>query len=430
METLDNILDNATDPTTGILHGAVFIAVDRSGKTIYSRASGQDRLDIASAKLLQLDSLYWIASMTKLVTAIAAMQLVEKGVLDLDDDVKEKVEELRSVKVLRAMKTDSSSGKDHPVLDPVEGKITLRQLLCHTSGFVYDSSSPLLQKWSKSQGRSAYTFSGSMDGYTHPLLFQPGTSWGYGAGLDWAGQLIERVTGSPLSKYMQENIFSKLATSSTTFHHPSDNRVATPTNSTQPPLLEMAYRAPASNTNKSTTTTPEPPLTPAPIILQYPLKQDLGGIGLFSTPADFTSLLSSLLRGGDSLFRQGKESVNLLFAPQLGPQSESAQALPKGLGRQMRRILGASSTDTGTVDHALAGTVTTRDIPGRRRAGSVSWSGLPNLHWWIDRDTGIAGALFTQLMPPADARVTELLIELERALYGVLDGGMRGGVRL
>lgn len=180
---------------------------------------------------------------------------------------------------------------------------------------------------------------------------------------------------------MQENIFSKLATSSTAFHHPSHNWVANPTNSTQPPLLEMAYRAPVSNTNKSTTTTPEPPLTPAPIILQYPLKQDLGGIGLFSTPADFTSLLSSLLRGGDSLFRQGKESVNLLFAPQLGPQSESAQALPRGLGRQMRRILGASSTDTGTVDHALAGTVTTKDIPGRRKAGSVSWSGLPNLHW-------------------------------------------------
>lgn len=180
---------------------------------------------------------------------------------------------------------------------------------------------------------------------------------------------------------MHENIFSKLATSSTAFHHPSQYRVSSTTNNTQPPLLEMAYRAPTSITNKSTTPSPISPLTPTPIILQYPLQQDLGGIGLFSTPTDFTSLLSSLLRGGDSLFCQGDESVNLLFAPQLGPQSEPAQALPKALGFQMRRILGASSTDTGTVDHALAGTVTTRDIPGRRRAGSVSWSGLPNLHW-------------------------------------------------
>lgn len=180
---------------------------------------------------------------------------------------------------------------------------------------------------------------------------------------------------------MHENIFSKLATSSTAFHHPSQYRVSSTTNNTQPPLLEMAYRAPTSITNKSTTPSPISPLTPTPIILQYPLQQDLGGIGLFSTPTDFTSLLSSLLRGGDSLFCQGDESVNLLFAPQLGSQSEPAQALPKALGFQMRRILGASSTDTGTVDHALAGTVTTRDIPGRRRAGSVSWSGLPNLHW-------------------------------------------------
>lgn len=180
---------------------------------------------------------------------------------------------------------------------------------------------------------------------------------------------------------MQENIFSKLAASSTTFHHPSQHRASNTTNNTQPPLLEMAYRVPVSNNNPSTTTTPKTSLTPCPIILQYPLKQDLGGIGLFSTPTDFTSFLTSLLRGGDTLFRQGEESVNLLFAPQLDPQSESAKVLPKALGWQMRRILGASSTDTGTVNHALAGTVTTRDIPGRRRAGSVSWSGLPNLHW-------------------------------------------------
>lgn len=75
------------------------------GKTIYSRASGRDRLDIASAKPLQLDSLYWIASMTKLVTAVAVVQLVERGLLNLDDDVKEKIEELRSVRVLRGMRT-------------------------------------------------------------------------------------------------------------------------------------------------------------------------------------------------------------------------------------------------------------------------------------------------------------------------------------
>ncbi|KAL4750199.1 beta-lactamase/transpeptidase-like protein [Aspergillus terricola var. indicus] len=120
-------------------------------------------------------------------------------------DVRKYVKELEGIRVLGGLGKDSL-GQEKPVLDPVEGQITLRHPLTHTSGLVYDSSSPLLQQWSKSQGRTAHTFCGSMEGYTHPLLFQPGTSWGYGAGLDWAGMLIERITGVRLSTYIKHNI--------------------------------------------------------------------------------------------------------------------------------------------------------------------------------------------------------------------------------
>ncbi|CEL10244.1 hypothetical protein ASPCAL13366 [Aspergillus calidoustus] len=413
MESLDRILDDFTHPATGSLHGAAFIAVDNHGQIIYKRAAGRAGSTPDDATPLKLGSLYWIASMTKLVTAVATVQLVERGILALDEDVRDKVQELRDVQVLRGMKRDSS-GAPQPEFQAVRGKLTLRNMLSHAAGFGYDSSSPLLQEWSKSQGRTAHTFSGSMDGFRHPLIYQPGMSWEYGAGLEWAGQLIEQATGSTLEEYMQANIWSKLGATSTTFHPELRS-------DTLPPRMQMGERVSVGQGNKS--------VKPGRIILGYPLKDDIGGIGLFSTPMDFIKLLSALLQRGGPLL--SSEGVDLLFAAQLS--DESRVAMPHALGNQMRRVLGITSVeDAEKADHCLGGAVVLKDIPGRRRRGTVSWGGLPNLHWWVDRETGIAAALFTQLMPPADAAVTDLLIELEKALYKTLGRTKQsnGGARL
>ncbi|KAL4738652.1 beta-lactamase/transpeptidase-like protein [Aspergillus similis] len=360
MEALDRILDMATDPASGILHGTVFIAVDRSakipGKPIYARASGVD----------SLNSLYWIASMTKLVTAVAVVQLIERKLLDLDMDVRKYVKELEGVRGRTAHTFCGSM-----VIQPC---------------FV---ATPSMLAGSRADGPE-------QEGYTHPLLFQPGTSWGYGAGLDWAGVLgllkIERVTGVRLSTYLKDNIFSRLKASCTLFLYPDQQ----PQDNTPPPLLGMAYRTTSGSSNRNSkatnfpfsTSTPgskqNPSLQAGRIILTYPLTHDLGGIGLFSTPADFASLLASLLRDGDRLFSKGKDSTDILLAPQLCSEYPNAgKALPAGLGRQMKR--------------------------------------------WIDRETGIAAALFTQLMPPSDEKVTGLLISLEEALYAAV-GKKEGSV--
>ncbi len=162
---------------------------------------------------------------------------------------------------------------------------------------------------------------------------------------------------------MQRNIWSKLGATSTTFHpelYPE----------TLPRRLEMGYRVSTGQGTKS--------IKPTPIILGQPLKDDLGGIGLWSTPNDFVKLLTTLLRGGQPLLTQA--SVNTLFQPQLSDASRLA--MPRPLGSRMRDVLGIKSVDDiGQADHALAGTVTLKDIPGRRRSGTVNWSGLPNLHW-------------------------------------------------
>ncbi|KAL2838524.1 beta-lactamase/transpeptidase-like protein [Aspergillus pseudoustus] len=403
MEALDRILDGFTSPTTGSLHGAAFIAVNKHGEIIYQKAAGRASASIDNVEPLELNSSYWIASMTKLVTAVAAVQLVERGILSLDEEVRDKIPELRHLQVLQSME-QGPGGPLEPKLQPVKGKITLRHMLTHAAGFVYDSSSPVLQEWSRFRGRTAHTFTGSMDGYRHPLVFQPGTSWGYGAGLDWAGQLIEYVTSATLEEYMQANIWSKIGASSTTFHPELHAH-------TVPPQMEMGRRMSVGQGAKS--------IKPGRVILGYPLKDDLGGIGLFSTPRDFVKLLSALLQGGGPLLRS--ESVDLLFRPQLSDVSRVAMA--KLLGKQMRRVLGvADGDDFEQADHSPAGAVTLKDIPGRRRRGTASWSGLPNLHWWIDREAGIAAALFTQIMPPADAAVTDLVLKLEEALYDVLNG--------
>ncbi|CBF71036.1 hypothetical protein AN6582.2 [Aspergillus nidulans FGSC A4] len=387
MEALDRILEKATDPTSGILHGTVFIAVDRSakipGETIYARASGVDSVATgaeASPKPLQLNSLYWVASMTKLVTAVAAAQLIERKILDLDMDVRKYVKELEGV----------------------SGKNSAHFLREYGISALFRPKSTLLAG-SGADGAE-------QEGYTHPLLFQPGTSWGYGAGLDWAGVLgllkIERVTGVRLSTYIEDNIFSRLDASCTSFLHPNQQ----PQDKTPPPLLEMAYRTTPSPSNRnskatnSSFTTPNPVLKPipflqaGPIILTYPLSHDLGGIGLFSTPADFASLLASLLRDGDRLFARGKDSTDLLLAPQLFSEYPKAGiALPAGLGRQMKRIFGVG------VDARYSTVKQPVEQPE-----------------WIDRKSGIAAALFTQLMPPSDEKVTGLLISLEEALYAAV----------
>jgi CubicO group peptidase (beta-lactamase class C family) len=221
---------------------------------------------------------------------------------------------------------------------------------------------------------------------------------------------------------MKQNIWSRLGATSTTFHpekYPD----------TLPPPLEIANRLSVNRGTKS--------VKKGKVLLEQPRNDDLGGIGLFSTPRDYMKLIAALLGGGHPLMSEA--SVNILFQPQLSDASRAA--MPKGLGAQMSRVLGIKSpSDINQVDHCLAGTIVVNDIPGRRKAGTVNWSGLPNMHWvrsqlpfcvlseltsfeWIDRETGIAAGLFTQLLPPGDAAVTSLLIELEEALYKAIARG-------
>ncbi|KIW79474.1 hypothetical protein Z517_06086 [Fonsecaea pedrosoi CBS 271.37] len=399
MAELDKILERCTDPKTGTLHGVAFAAVDAQGNILYKKAAGSMCVDKDPTKPLTTNALTWMASMTKMPSSVAAMQLVERGLVGLDDDVRKWLKPLEDVKVL----TGFEDG--HPVYEEVQGKITLRQLLSHTSGLAYDSLQPTLGKWSDYTQRKETSFTGSIEGLTHPLVFQPGTSWVYGCGLDWAGQVVEAVTGQRFDEYMRQNIWSKLGATSTTFRPWEFQEVLS-----LPPKQEMAYRADGPHGKG--------PLTPAVFPHAYPQKDDCGGVGLWSTADDYLKLLGALVAGGAPIFSR-PETVDEMFRPQIGEASRAAMnGYINGSFRDLFQILWPEGMEG---DHCLAGTVQTEDLPGRRRKGTVCWSGMGNTHWWVDRASGIAGLMFTQLLPTGDISVRETEIELEKALYKAVE---------
>jgi methyl acetate hydrolase len=147
--------------------------------------------------MVQVDSIFQIMSMTKAVTTVAALQLVEQRKVDLDEPVARHLPQFEKVQVLEGF---DSNGK--PSLRPATTSPTLRHLLTHTSGLCYDV-------WDKNMFRytSMIPESQTVPG---PLMFEPGKRWQYGRGLDWAGRLVEVISGATLEEYFQQKIFRPL----------------------------------------------------------------------------------------------------------------------------------------------------------------------------------------------------------------------------
>jgi len=266
-------------------------------------------------------------------------------------------------------------------------------LLTHSSGFCYDKFDPDMVKWSASIGRSVDWQSNTIEGFTFPLKFEPGSSWTYGVGSDWAAIVVETLSGSTLEEYCQHNIFTPLGLSSSTFLISQHPQLASR-------RASVVYRS----TGKATFRSGSDPGPRAP-------KQIGGGSGLYTTAEDYAKLLGALVSNDPRILQP--QSIKELFRPQLinpgalqafcdGPSHNLfCPEFPRGL----------------PVDYALGGMVNLEDVAGKRRKGSMMWSGYTNPHWWIDRETGIAATLFTQTLPPGDGVVVTLYDELEKVVY-------------
>jgi CubicO group peptidase (beta-lactamase class C family) len=180
-----------------------------------------------------------------------------------------------------------------------------------------------------------------------------------------------------------------------------------------PPLQETALRKDGGVAS-----------TPVPSLWKTDPAEAIGGAGLYGTANDYIKLLSCLLQGGAPLLKTS--SVDELFKPQLGEasrQSFRAFQLNSGGFRLFTESADESAKEQlMPISHSLVGQMNLEDVPGRRKKNSVAWGGLPNLGWWIDREGGVAGTMFSQIYPSGDPTMRELMVELEGATYRLKDG--------
>src|SRR5215470_4267293 len=204
--TIDSMFQQAVD--SGTMPGIVAMAATDQGP-VYEGAFGTRQM---GARLpMTLDTLVWIASMTKAVTATAAMQQVERGTLSLDRPAQEVVPELGQAHVLEGF---DASGR--PKLRAPRRPITLRHLLTHTAGFSYEIWRPEIAQYQQATDTPGITTCTNAALKT-PLLFDPGDKWEYGINIDWAGKMVEKVSGQKLDRYFQDHIFGPLGMKDTSF---------------------------------------------------------------------------------------------------------------------------------------------------------------------------------------------------------------------
>ena len=347
--------------------------------------------DVSNGEPMKVDTIVRIASMTKAITSVGIMQLVEQEKVRLDDPVGQYLPRFADAQVLEGFDAD-----DEPILRPARSPVTVRHLLTHTSGYVYEI-------WNADAGRNvalenvASIRAGSDAFLDAPLSFDPGTQWEYGIGTDILGVLIEAISGQSLDVYFQQQIFTPLKMEDTFFDVPK----------------EKQHRV-ATIHSKSV----DGELTP----ISFSLRQGgflSGGGGLLSTAGDYTRFLQAMLNGGElDGFRILNGSIVHLMAQNHIGELEAANSIVSSAPSLSNdvNILPDSVDKFG-----LGFLINSEPVPGGRSAGSLAWAGMYNSYYWIDIEKGICGVLITQILPFYDADVVTLFDNFEKSIYAVVN---------
>ena len=369
--------------TRGDVPGLVVMAASRD-RILYQGAFGQ--ADVRNARPMTMDAIFRIASMTKAVTSVAAMQLYEQGRFKLDDPAGTYLPELAHPMVFESF--DSSTGAYR--VRPAKNAITIRHLLTHTSGLAYGFTSPIDRDF-KPRAGEVYP--------AGPLLFEPGTQWIYGTSVDWAGRLVERLSGRNLEEYFRERIFMPLRMTDTFFNVPETSQAR----------LVTVHRREGGF---------DAPLIERPNQPQPPETTFNGGGGLKSTARDYIRFEQMLLNGGvlEGARILSAETVAMMAMNQLGDVTVRAlKTAEPDLSRDFTFI------NDGRDKWGLGFLLTAVHQPGKRSAGSLSWGGIDNTYFWIDPARGVAAVIMMQFLPFADEKALAIYDLFERGVYHVLD---------
>jgi CubicO group peptidase (beta-lactamase class C family) len=330
------------------------------------------------------DTAFRIFSMTKLVGSLAAMILIDRGRPSMDTEVASILPEWDALRVL-----DGWDG-DRPRMRKPRTAATIRHLATHRSGLEYEFWNADMPRYLEATGHPS-VLSGTRESLTYPLMFDPGERWGYGLSIDWLGLVVEAVDGRSIEAFCREELFEPLGMTSTAFEPDAlADRLAT-------------VRARGEDGRLG------------PFDLAPPPNPEVYGMGhcLYSTGPDYMRLLRMLLSGGalDGARVLSEAAVDQVFADQMEGRSF----------RRMESVAPPVSADVdpfpGAASHGFGGLLNTQDVEGRRRAGSLTWAGVLNTHWWADRTADLCGVVMTQSLPFADPRYMALYEAVERAAY-------------
>jgi len=368
----------------GDVPGVVAMAANAED-VVYQGAFGKRAL--GGDQAMTLDTVVWIASMTKSITGAAVMQLVEQGRLDLDRPASTWVPDLASVQVLEGF---DISGR--PRTRPAKRPITLRHLLTHTAGYGYPIWSEALARYYRVMSLPS-TGSCEMAALRVPLLFDPGERWGYGINLEWAGKIVEAVSGRKLSAYLRENLLDPLGMHDTAFRISLSMRGR---------LAKLHERGEDGSLSAIDFEVPQKPET------------EMGGGGLYSTAGDYLKFVQMILnRGRSSNGRVLKpETVELMSRNHMGDlRVSSLETVMPTRSNNVEIFPGVPKT------WGLSFMINEETAPTGRSPGSLSWAGLANCYYWIDRSQQLGGVYLTQIFPFGDRKALPLYLEFESTIY-------------
>jgi len=328
--------------------------------------------------------------MTKAVTGAAAMQLVEKNCIGLEQPMGEVLPVAKDVKVLEGFNADGT-----PRLRDPRVPISLQHLLTHTSGYGYDIFNPNLARYIELVELPSI-LTRKNDALRVPLLFDPGTDWEYGIGIDLVGKVIEAVTGQDLESYFRRHIFDPLGMHDTSFLLRND----------------MAQRLVGTHIRGSDGN---------PVAINVEPADDgefhTGGAGLFSSAPDYLTFTRMLLAGGtfDGVEVLKPETVKLMTRNAIGDLN-----VPMIRSSNPALALEVETFPGQVKKWGLTFLINTEAAPAGRSAGSLAWGGLNNTYYWLDPSAKVAGIFMTQILPFADEPVLQALDAFESAVYRVV----------
>jgi methyl acetate hydrolase len=387
---IDRLLQQRTEARE--IPGVVAIAATGS-EVIYQGAFG--KRDLGNDAPMTLDSVFWIASMTKAVTCAGAMQLVEQGKLSLDEPIGKVLPDLAAPQVLEGFGANGD-----PILRPAKTAITLRHLMTHTAGFCYDMWNGDMVAYLEKTGLPGI-ITCKNDALKTPLASDPGTRWEYGINIDYVGKAIEAASGQRLDTYLRDHLFAPLDMSDTGFKLGPSQRER---------LVGMHAR------------TPDGTLAPIAFELEQEPEFHMGGGGLYGTAGDYIKFTQMILNRGRGNGNQvlKPETVATVSENQIGELA-------------MTKMTAAVPAVTNDVDlypdivkkWGLSFMINTQATPEGRSPGSLAWAGLANTYYWIDPSRDITGVILMQLLPFADRHCLEAFAGFERGIYAGL--GAAGG---